>query len=179
MKISRIFVMLTICLLSVVSITGILKPHLVAAQSSTQSQVLNKCSRFVTGTYLTTIFEANGKFASRGVITLEQDGNIFVTDSNQGGVEGVFNPFGDTQGAYTCTSNQEISAIGINFGFSGPDGANDIARSDIRATFNQLTQAVQGTITVRSFALNANPLEEEGSVVGTFPFTAQRVRSEL
>ncbi|MEH2381952.1 MAG: hypothetical protein V7K27_24185 [Nostoc sp.] len=177
MKTNRIFVMLTICLLSVLAITGIFKPHLVAAQSKAQTLFSNKCSSFVTGTYLTTIFDAKGQLASRGVITLTPDGNFFVIDSNQGGVKEAFNPFGDTQGAYTCTGNQDISATGINFGFSGPDGANDIARSDIRATFHRLTQAVKGTITVRSFALNANPLEEKGSVVGTFPFTGQRVKA--
>ncbi|MEA5507224.1 hypothetical protein VB735_29855 [Halotia wernerae UHCC 0503] len=176
MKTKRIFVILTICLLSVLAIIGILKPHSVTAQSEAQTLFSKKCSIFVTGTYLTTISDANGQLASRGVITLTSDGNFFVIDSNQGGVKGAFNPFGDTQGAYTCTGNQEISATGINFGFSGPDGTNDIARSDIHATFSRLTQAVKGTITVRSFALNANPLEEKGLVVGTFPFIGQRVK---
>jgi hypothetical protein len=113
-KTIRIFIMLMICLLSVLTITAILKPNLATAQSEAQTLFANKCRSFVTGTYLTTIVDANGQFASRGVITLTADGNLFVIDSNQGGVEKVFNPFGDTQGAYTCTSNQEISAVGIN-----------------------------------------------------------------
>jgi hypothetical protein len=90
-------------------------------------------------------------------------------------VKGVFNPFGDTQGSYTCTSHREIRSVGINFGFSGPDGANDIARSDIQATLNQQSTELQGTINVTSFALNANPLRGTGSAVGSFQFTGQRI----
>jgi hypothetical protein len=71
-----------------------------------------------------------------------------------------------------------IRAVGINFGFSGPDGVNDIARSDISTTFDPKAQSTQGTITVRSYALNANPLAEQGSVVGTFPFTGQRITTD-
>jgi hypothetical protein len=178
MKIRRIFAILTIFLLSVLTITAILKPNLAVAQSEVQTLSLKRCSSAIAGTYLTTILDPNGQFASRGVITLTADGNIFITDSNQGGIPGVFNPFGDTQGAYTCTNNRAISAIGINFGFSGPDGVNDIARSDILATFDQAAQVVQGTTTVSSFDLNANPLEGGGSVVGTFSITGQRVEAK-
>jgi hypothetical protein len=178
MKIIRFFVTLTICLLAALATATILKPHVVVAQSEVQALFSQSCSSFVRGTYLTTILDAKGQFASRGVITLTADGNIFVTDSNQGGVARVFNPFGDTQGVYTCTGNREIRATGVNFGFSGPDGVNDIARSDIKAMFNQSTQSVQGTITVRAFALNANPLKEEGLVVGTSTFTGQRVEAK-
>jgi hypothetical protein len=174
MKISKRFIMLAVCLLSVLTIATIWKPNLVAAQSDARA-ASRGCRSLVTGSYLTTIVDANGELASRGVITLTADGNIFVIDSNQGGVAGVFNPFGDTQGAYTCASNQEIRAVGINFGFSGPDGVNDIARSDISATFDPKAQTTQGTITVRSYALSANPLAEQGSVVGTFPLTGQRI----
>jgi hypothetical protein len=176
-RICKIFVTLAISTLSTFTIAHALNPQFAIAQPE-EVTPLSKCSKFVTGTYLTTIVDANGNFASRGMITLTQDGNIFVIDSNQGGVKDSFNPFGDTQGAYKCTGNREISATGINFGFPGDDGVNDIARSDIGATFDQQTQTVQGTITVRSFALNANPLSEEGSVVGTFPFTGQRVNAK-
>lgn len=174
MRTRKTFVTLTLCILLALIIAVALNLRLVAAQPIGKTN-LSKCSRFVTGAYLTTISDVNGNFASRGVITLTQDGNLFVIDSNQGGVKGSFNPFGDTQGAYNCTTNREITAAGINFGFSGDFGVNDIARSDIHASFSQDTQTVQGTITILSFALKANPLLDEGSVVGTFPFIGQRI----
>lgn len=176
MRTPKTFVTLTLCILVALIIAVGLNSRLVAAQLEGKTN-LSKCSRFVMGAYLTTISDVNDNFSSRGVITLTQDGNLFVIDSNQGGVKGSFNPFGDTQGAYKCIANREITATGINFGFPGDFGVNDIARSDIRASFSQDTQTVQGTITVLSFALKANPLEDEGSVVGTFPFIGQRINA--
>jgi hypothetical protein len=175
MKTRRICILLMICLFSLFLITSV--PHLASAQSQAQSNASRGCRNIFTGTYLTTIADGKGQFASRGVITFSADGNFFVTDSNQGGVEGVFNPFGDTQGTYVCTSNQEIRAVGINFGFSGRDGVNDIARSDIRATVARQSGALQGSITVTSFALNADPLASGGSVVGTFQVTGQLINA--
>lgn len=175
MKIRRICILLMICLSSLFLIASF--PHLASAQSQAQSNTSKGCRNIFTGTYLTTISDAKGQFASRGVITFSADGNFFVTDSNQGGVKGVFNPFGDTQGTYVCTSNQEIRAVGINFGFSGPDGANDIARSDIQATVDRQSRALQGSITVKAFALNTNPLAGGGSVVGTFQVRGQPIQA--
>jgi hypothetical protein len=175
MKIRRICILLMACLSALFLIASF--PHLASAQSQGQSNASRVCRNIFTGTYLTTITDTNGQFASRGVITFSADGNFFVTDSNQGGVEGVFNPFGDTQGTYVCTSNQEIRAVGINFGFSGPDGANDIARSDIGATVARQSRELRGSITVTSFALNADPLAGGGSVVGTFQVTGQLINA--
>ncbi|MCC5642322.1 hypothetical protein LC607_05020 [Nostoc sp. CHAB 5824] len=166
-------------ILSALTVTYVLNTPFVLSQPEAETSIFrsNKCSKLVPGTYLTTILDANGNFASRGVITLTKEGNLFVTDSNQGGVSGAFNPFGDTQGSYRCIEKKAISATGINFGFSGNNGVNDIARSDIKAILNPITQTLQGTITVRSFALKANPLQEEGVLVGTFSFTGQRINA--
>ncbi len=173
MKTRRTSILLAACLFGVFLITVF--PYFASAHSQEQFSSSRRCRNFFAGSYLTTIVDAKGKFSSRGVISFSEDGNLFVTDSNQGGVQGVFNPFGDTQGSYTCTSNREIRAVGINFGFSGPNGVNDIARSDIQATLNQQSMELQGIITVSSFALDANPLKGAGSVVGSFQFTGQRI----
>jgi hypothetical protein len=173
MKIRKIDILSMMCLFSMFFIESF--PYLASAQSQDLSNASGRCRNIFTGTYLMTVSDAKGQFASRAVITFSADGNFFVTDSNQGGVKGVFNPFGDTQGTYVCTSNQTIRAVGINFGFSGPDGTNDIARSDIQATVNRQSRSLQGSITVKSFALNANPLAGGGSVVGTFQLTGQPI----
>ena len=39
-------------------------------------------------------------------------------------------------------------------------------------SFTDFTE-LGGTITVSAFDLEANPLQEQGNVVGTFPFTGQ------
>ncbi|MHC5826559.1 MAG: hypothetical protein ACYT04_64515, partial [Nostoc sp.] len=97
MKIRRTLIGLTIGVLSAISISDIWNIDKVNAASvndpNSQQAV---CTKFATGTNLTTISDSTGKFASRSLITLTTDGNILVTDSNQGGVylgKNQFNPF--------------------------------------------------------------------------------------
>ncbi|MEH2128214.1 hypothetical protein [Nostoc sp.] len=134
------------------------------------------CRLNATGSYLTTIFNADNSISSRGVITLDGDGNFFVTDSNQGGVTNVFNPFTSGQGAWKCDGKTGVSARSITFAFPGSAGAGSIGRADYQASFNPQTQTVQGTITLRLFNLNANPLLDNVSPVGTFNFSGQQIK---
>ena len=71
--------------------------------------------KFVVGTYILSTF-LNGDFVGRRVITLTQDGNFFVIDSNQGGTKGVptgaqffsNNRFTDRQGTGSLTIREII-----------------------------------------------------------------------
>lgn len=169
----KAFAVFTICTLSALTIPDVLSSRQVEAQ--TQTKTFNTdCPKSVTGTYLITISQ-NGSVASRSLITLDGVGNFFAVDSNQSGVPGVFNAFSDAQGAWKCTGNREITATTLNFSYQGDEGPASIGRSNYRVTFNPKSRAVQGTITLRFFAINANPLEDNAPVAGTFTFTGQRV----
>ena len=175
----KAFAMFTICALSALSIPDVLSLRPAAAEPINTTSDQAGCGKLVTGTYVTTISTSNGEFASRSIITLTPGGNILVADSNQGGVPGVFNPFTETQGAWKCTKNGEITAKVFNFSLTGPEGtAVGLARQNYSVTFDRQTQTVQGTIKLRFLDLNANSLDADGSDGGTFTFTGQRITAE-
>lgn len=176
MKINQSLVTSAICVLSAFTIPDALSPRSVEAQTVTDTSRAN-CGKLVTGTYLITISQ-NGNFASRSLITLDGARNFFVVDSNQGGVPGVFNAFSDSQGAWKCSGNQEITSRTLNFGYPGDEGPASLARIDYRVTFNPENRKVEGTITLRFFDLNANPLKDNAPVAGRFTFTGQRVTAD-
>ncbi|MDF5716394.1 MAG: hypothetical protein PUP93_21570 [Rhizonema sp. NSF051] len=131
------------------------------------------CRKVVTGTYLTT---NSGDFGSfRSLITFTQDGNFFATASNQSGVPSI-QPYGNTQGSWKCTSDREITATTLDFNYPTATLPGAISKSDFRATFDPKNGTVQATATLRSFSLDANPLNDDAPVVGTFTFTGQRVK---
>ncbi|MBW4632760.1 MAG: hypothetical protein KME30_12965 [Iphinoe sp. HA4291-MV1] len=178
MKNRKAFALFAICTLSALCIPDTLNSQRAQAEPVNYNYVNRTSCRKFAGTYLITV-TTNGNFASRSIVTLTQDGNIFVVDSSQGGVSGQFNPFGDAQGAWKCTSNEEITATTLNFGYPGTEGSTgNLARQDFRLTFEPQAKTVQGTIKLRSFDLQANPLEADGSDGGTFTFTGQRVTAE-
>lgn len=176
MKIRKTLLGLTIGVLSTASILDIWNIQKVKADSliDTNSE-LTVCSKFVAGTYLTTIKDASGKFASRALITLTEEGNLISSDSNQGGVTGQFDPFTTSQGTWACNGKKAITGRALNFSLSNKGGSG-IARNDYRATFNPITQTVEGTIELRLFNnLQGNPLQGNGQNGGSFFFTGQQV----
>ncbi|MEH2242250.1 hypothetical protein [Nostoc sp.] len=178
MKIRRTLLGLTISILSVMSLSDIWNIQKVLAESVNDTNSKQAvCSNFVTGTYLTTIKNSKGKFASRGLITLTKEGNFIVGDSDQGGVSGVFNPFTTGQGTWACTGRKEITARAIDFSLSN-QGGTGIARADYSATFDPTTQTVQGTISLHFFPLQSNPLEGSGTNGGTTFFTGKLVTAK-
>jgi hypothetical protein len=185
MKIRRTLVGLTIGVLSVMSISDIWNIHKVNAQPVNDTDLGQaSCRDFVAGTYLTTISDSTGNFASRSLITLTTDGNILVADSNQGGVSGVYNPFSAAHGSWKCQKNGDIAATALNFNLSGPlplaSNPLSIAGEIYHISFNQSTHTLQGTIQLRFFDLNATVQEATGSsgVAQTFTFTGQRITAK-
>ncbi|MEH2275258.1 MAG: hypothetical protein V7K40_10835 [Nostoc sp.] len=176
MKTRNPFVKLTICLLLALTTTFLVNIHQVSAQPITD------CSKIVTDTYITTT--NSGEFGSfRGILTFTQDGNVFGTTSNQSaapspldqsGVPSV-QPFGNIQGSWKCTSDKEITSTAFNFWYPTATLPGLIARNDVRMTFDPKNGIVQGTGTVRSFPLKANPLNDQAPVRGTFTVTGERV----
>ncbi|MEH2074559.1 MAG: hypothetical protein V7K57_09225 [Nostoc sp.] len=170
----------TLLFSSVLANTLLATPNVARSNDFTVPETVKNtalCRLNVTGSYLTTIFNQDNSIGSRGVITLTADGNFFVIDSNQGGVTNVFNPFTNGQGAWKCDGKTQVSARSITFTFPGSAGAGGIGRADYQASFNPQTQTVQGTITLRLFNLNANPLSNNVSPVGTFNFSGQRIKA--
>lgn len=168
MKIRNAFATLTICVLSALTIP-VLVPHKAEAES------ISDCRKFVTGTYLTTLFIANfGSF--RGITTFTGDGNFVATASIQSGDPNI-PPFSDTQGSWKCISDTEITATGLNFNYPTATLPASISRSDFRATFDPKDGTFEQTATLRTFDLNANPLNEDAPVVQTITVTGQRVEA--
>lgn len=117
--------------------------------------------------YLTTIKDSNGNFASRGVITLHSDHTMSVIDSGQGGPTFLFS---SQLGSWQL--NGSGGAIGRTIDFDFPSAG--VARLDYTIHFGANGSAT-GTIILTDFPLQGNPLDGGGTVLGTFTFTAQSI----
>jgi hypothetical protein len=114
--------------------------------------------------YLVTVTDALGNFASREVITLHTDQTISVIDSGQGGPAFLFS---SELGVWKPNGTGGIVAKTLDFDFPSAG----IARLNYTINFAQNHTQVTGTITLTDFPLEANPLDGGGTVVGTFSFT--------
>ena len=120
-------------------------------------------------TYLITITDAQGAFASRGVITLHGDRTLSAIDSGQGGPAFFF-----TSQLGAWKSDGKGGAVGRTLNFDFPPNA-DVARLDYTFQFSAHGTQVTGTITLRTFPLQDDPLDGGGTVLGTFTFTGTLV----
>jgi hypothetical protein len=121
-------------------------------------------------TYLITVTDANGNFASRGVITLHADHTMSVIDSGQGGPTFFFT---SQLGSWRPDGNGGIVARTIDFDY--PPNA-DTARLDYTIRFEQGGDQTTGTITLTTFPLTGDPLDGGGTVAGKFTFVGQIVQ---
>lgn len=169
MKTCNAFAKLTICVLSSLIIAIFVNVHKVDAESITD------CQNLVIGTYLTSSSGDFGSFSS--ITTFTQDGNFFANASNQSGDPSLsVQPYSEVQGSWKCTSNREITGTVLSFSYPTATLPGTINKSDIRATFDPKNGIEQGTITIKSFGLNANPFSDDAPVRGTFTLTGQRVK---
>ena len=126
---------------------------------------------FSGGSYLITIEDSAGNFASRGVITLHADQTMAVTNSGQQGPSFFFS---SQLGSWKPDGNRRIVARTIDFDFPP---SPDVARVDYTISFAQNRSQVTGTITLRTFSLeDGNPLEDEGTLIGTFTFVGEWIK---
>jgi hypothetical protein len=116
-----------------------------------------------------TIKDAQGAFASRGVITLHGDRILSAIDSGQGGPTFFFS---SQLGAWKADGRGGVVGRTLDFDFPSPQG---VARLDYTFTFSANDTRVMGTITLTTFPLQGNPLDGGGTVVGKFTFAGTLV----
>ena len=121
----------------------------------------------VGASYVTTVVDSNGNFASRGVITLHADRTMSVLDSGQGGP--AFS-FSSQLGSWKPDGKGGIIASTIDFDFPSAD----IARLDYAIKFGK-NGTISGTIMLTTFPLQGNPQDGGGTVLGVFTFTGQQI----
>jgi hypothetical protein len=126
---------------------------------------------FSGGSYVTTVKDSAGNFASRGVITLHADQTMSVIDSGQGGATFFFS---SQLGSWKPDGNRRIAARTIDFDFPP---SPDVARLDYTISLAQDRSQMTGTVTLTTFPLeNGNPLDGEGTVIGTFTFVGELIK---
>jgi hypothetical protein len=144
--------------------------------SQMTSAASRRCDHLVVGTYLTTVTDAKGSITSRSILTLSGDGTLATIESNQGGLEGVYNPFTDAQGSWQCTGTQTFTGTSLNFTLAGPVSPDiGIARVDLKATVDKETHAVKGTMELRFFSIGANPLKDKVPPFASFSFVGHHI----
>ncbi|MBV8630554.1 MAG: hypothetical protein JOZ83_06485 [Silvibacterium sp.] len=142
---------------------------LLTAGSITSLRAENADSQgFHGASYVTTVKDSQGNFASRGVITLHADHTMSVIDSGQGGPTFFFS----SQLGSWKFSNDGLVARTIDFDY--PPNA-DVVRLDYTFTLSQDRKAISGTIKLTTFPLEADPQGGGGTVVGTFTFAGELI----
>ena len=137
----------------------------------------------VVGTYVTTFSDREGVFSSRGLMTFTSDGIFLMSDSAQGGVPGIYDPFGSAQGAWSCLAADgeklSISAVGLNFVLPADGRTPSFGRVDYQAGLDTKSGMLSGSATLRITAgkdlEGADPIDKPGPVVDKFHFDGERV----
>jgi hypothetical protein len=122
--------------------------------------------------YVTTVKDSNGDFASRGVITLHADQTMSAIDSGQGGPTFFFS---SQLGSWASSSTGRAVGRTIDFDYPNSDGGADVARLDYTIRFEHSGHQIIGTIILTTFPLQANPLDGGGTVAGTFTFSGNLI----
>lgn len=122
--------------------------------------------------YITTVNDSSGSFASRGVITLNADQTMSVIDSGQGGPT---NFFSSQLGSWKSNGKSGMTGRTIDFDYPVGLTPGDVARLDYTINSENDGQEIAGTVQLTVFSLQANPLNGGGTVVGTFTFTGNLI----
>jgi hypothetical protein len=137
----------------------------------------------IAGTYVTIFTDREGVFSSRGLMTFTSDGVLLVTDSAQGGVPGVWDPFSAAHGAWSCVAADggklSVSAMGLNFVLPTDGRTPAFARVDYQASLEVKTGMLSGSATLRIGSgqdlEGADPVARPGRLVDEFHFDGARV----
>ena len=127
-------------------------------------------AEFRGATYVTTVTDSNGNFASRGVLTLHADHTMSVIDSGQGGPAFFF-----TSQLCSWKPDGDGGIVARTIDFDYPPNAAT-ARLDYTIHFGQDGVQTTGTITLTTFPLTGDPLDGGGTVAGKFTFVGELVK---
>jgi hypothetical protein len=125
---------------------------------------------FSSGSFLTTIKDSQGNFASRSVITLNADHTLSAADSNQGGPTFYFST---QMGTWKAAGDGRIVARVVNMTYPPSPG---MARSEYTITLAPDGREAIGAITVFLYPLDANPLQDPGTLLGDFTFVGEAIK---
>lgn len=139
--------------------------------------------RLLPGTYVTTITDIEGVFASRGIVTFLPGGALIVTDSRQGGQTEVYDPFSMGQGTWSCKENDDgataFSAVTLNFTTPPGSAASKIGRVDYDGFVDPATGGISGNMSLHLSDTGdlegSHPHNGPGEVAETFHFSSTRV----
>ena len=105
------------------------------------------------GTYVMTVTDREGIFSSRGLMSFLAGGVLLVSDSSQGGVPGIWDPFSSAQGAWHCEPGEHgkihIKAVAVNFVLPGDGRTPSFSRVDYDALIDGKSHHLNGTATLR------------------------------
>ena len=163
-----------------VALLGLISMGIGTAMAMDQRSDKNRsCRSLITGSYLISIQEDDGDFASRAVITFHDDGTLAVADARESsGVDDV--AFSGQLGSYRCRNRRNVIATTLDFGF--PPTAN-IGRLDYQVKVSG-KRDIAGEITLRlltpvescdPFDLSTCSLE----FTGDFSFSGSRIPARL
>jgi hypothetical protein len=138
------------------------------------------------GTYVTTITDREGVFASRGLMSFATGGVMIMSDSAQGGVPGVWDPFSSSQGAWRCLGSEDgklqVGAVGLNFVLPRDGRRPAMGRVDYEAGLDTVSGTLSGKATLRLFdAMDleaTDPIASRGKLVDEFELEGTRVTVE-
>lgn len=152
----------------------------VDAHAGATNLPLSACGKLA-GTYLTSVFNSAGVFQLRGLLTFTPAGAMFVIESAEGGLPGIVNPYSDAQGAWRCVARDgagiEARATVLNFTYPGPLGPQQfVARVDYDITMGPASRTIEGSLELRLFPLQGDPLHTPSPPIGEFTFEGERVR---
>jgi hypothetical protein len=135
------------------------------------------------GSYVTTFSDREEVFSSRGLMTFTSDGILLVSDSSQGGVPDVWDPFSTSQGIWKCLSEDggklNVRAIALNFVLPADGRSPFFARVDYKASLETKTGKLSGSATLRFTSdedlEGADPIGNPGPPADQFNFIGERV----
>ena len=166
------------------ALSGLCAAAAIGAAGPTLAQEipLVACSA-ISGTYVTSISDIEGVFASRGVMTFTRDGNVLITDSGQGGLPGIYEPFTSGQGVWTCAGvlpgKIMVKATSLTFTLPPSGGTQAFGRVDYEVTLDAETRGISGIVDL-SFPSagdleGADPIDNAGPSVARFEFDGRRL----
>jgi hypothetical protein len=164
-------------------LTGaVLSLGLLSVDARANTLPLGACAK-LSGTYLTSVFTPAGDFSLRGLLTFTPTGAMFVVESAEGGLEGIVNPYSDAQGAWKCVARQgdtiKAQATVLDFTFPGSLGSQQfIARVDYDISLDAPSGTIGGTLELRLFPLQGDPLNTPAPPFAEFEFEGERVRAQ-